>query len=120
DRDEADAVATWLKDRGAGTEAVSAAVLCRKRSQFRPVMEALEARGVPYEVVGLGGLLLTPEVEDVVALLNVVDDPARGDHLMRLLLGPLVRIGAADLDGLWTYARDRQRVLASRDPGAVR
>lgn len=120
DRDEADAVATWLKDRGAGTEAVSAAVLCRKRSQFRPVMEALEARGVPFEVVGLGGLLLTPEVEDVVALLSVVDDPTRGDHLMRLLLGPIVRLGAADLDGLWTYARERQRIHAPRDGEAVK
>lgn len=109
DRDEADALAQWLGDRGAGHPGVSAAVLCRKRRQFRPVMEALEARDIPYEVVGLGGLLLTPEVEDVVALLNVVHDPTRGDHLMRLLLGPLVRIGAADLDGLWAYARQRQR-----------
>lgn len=74
------------------------------------MMEALEAQGIPYEVVGLGGLLLTPEVEDVVALLNVVQDPTRGDHLMRLLLGPLVRIGAADVDGLWAYARARQRI----------
>lgn len=112
DREEAEAVATWLAARGAdsGPAAPSAAVLCRKRRQFRPVMEALEAQGIPYEVVGLGGLLLTPEVEDVVALLNVVQDPTRGDHLMRLLLGPLVRIGAADLDALWVYARARQRI----------
>ena len=120
DRAEAAAVATWLGDRGAGRPGVSAAVLCRKRRQFRPVMEALEARDIPYEVVGLGGLLLTPEVEDVVALLNVVHDPSRGDHLMRLLLGPLVRIGAADLDGLWAHARLRQRVTGSRSSTAVR
>lgn len=119
DREEAEAVATWLADRGAGTGAASAAVLCRKRRQFRPMMEALEARGVPFEVVGLGGLLLTPEVEDVVALLNVVDDPTRGDHLMRLLIGPLVRIGAADLDGLWTYARARQRIHSPPGGDAV-
>ncbi|HHU09730.1 MAG TPA: ATP-dependent helicase [Intrasporangiaceae bacterium] len=117
---EAAAVAQWFADRGAGHDGgPSAAVLCRKRRQFRPIMEALEARGVPFEVVGLGGLLLTPEVEDVVALLNVVDDPTRGDHLMRLLLGPLVRIGPADLDGLWAYARQRQR-LATAGRSAVR
>jgi DNA helicase-2/ATP-dependent DNA helicase PcrA len=115
DAEEALAVASWLRERGAGTPEVSAAVLCRKRRQFRPIMEALEAQGVPYEVVGLGGLLLTPEVEDVVALLNVVDDPTRGDHLMRLLLGPLVRIGPADLDGLWAHARRRQRVRTAAD-----
>ncbi|MDO5501568.1 MAG: ATP-dependent DNA helicase [Actinomycetia bacterium] len=120
DRAEAQAVARWLDDRGAGREGVSAAVLCRKRRQFRPIMEALEASGVPYEVVGLGGLLLTPEVEDVVALLHVVHDPTRGEHLMRLLLGPLVRIGAADLDGLWAYARARQRIRAQAAGEMVR
>lgn len=120
DRDEADAVAEWLAERGAGTGDVSSAVLCRKRRQFRPVMEALEARDIPYEVVGLGGLLLTPEVEDVVALLNVVHDPTRGDHLMRLILGPLVRLGAADLDGLWAYARQRQRDSELARPAALR
>ena len=83
----------------------TAAVLCRKRSQFAPVVEALEERGVPHEVVGLGGLLHTPEVADLVALLWVVQDPTRGDHLMRLLTGPSCRLGAADLDGLGEWAR---------------
>ena len=53
----------------------SAAVLCRKRSQFAALIDALETRGIPYEVVGLGGLLLTPEVEDITALLHVVQRP---------------------------------------------
>ena len=35
---------------------------------------------------------------------------------MRLLLGPLVRLGAADLDGLWAHARARHRMF--RPPGA--
>ncbi|SDO61328.1 DNA helicase-2 / ATP-dependent DNA helicase PcrA [Pedococcus dokdonensis] len=105
--EEAALVADWLADRReAGAR--SAAVLCRKRSQFAPVIDALEARGVPYEVVGLGGLLLTPEVEDITALLHVVHDPSRGDQLMRLLTGPLCRLGAADLDGLMAWARHQQ------------
>ena len=84
-------------------------MLCRKRSQFDPVVEALDRAGVPYEVVGLGGLLHTPEVADLVALLHVVQDPTRGDRLMRLLTGPSCRLGAADLDGLAAWARHRQR-----------
>ena len=105
--EEATLVAEWLAEqRRAGAR--SAAVLCRKRSQFAPVIEAFEARGVPYEVVGLGGLLLTPEVEDITALLHVVHDPSRGDQLMRLLTGPLCRLGAADLDGLMAWARHQQ------------
>jgi DNA helicase-2/ATP-dependent DNA helicase PcrA len=107
--DEAAHVAEWIgRRRAAGAE--SAAVLCRKRSQFAPVIEALESRGIPYEVVGLGGLLLTPEIVDIVALLHVVQDPSRGDQLMRLLTGPLCRLGAADLDGLMAWARHQQRV----------
>ena len=84
-------------------------MLCRKRSQFDPVVEALEDAGIPYEVVGLGGLLHTPEIADIVALLHVVQDPTRGDRLMRLLTGPSCRLGAADLDGLAEWSRLRQR-----------
>ena len=105
--DEAALVATWLQDRRAAG-AKSSAVLCRKRSQFAALIDALDSRGIPHEVVGLGGLLLTPEVEDITALLHVVNDPSRGDQLMRLLTGPLCRLGAADLDGLMAWARHQQ------------
>ena len=105
--DEAALVATWLAERRAAG-AKSAAVLCRKRSQFAALIDALDSRGIPHEVVGLGGLLLTPEVEDITALLHVVNDPSRGDQLMRLLTGPLCRLGAADLDGLMAWARHQQ------------
>ncbi|XVX21286.1 UvrD-helicase domain-containing protein [Actinomycetota bacterium] len=105
--DEAALVADWLATARADG-AKSSAVLCRKRSQFPAVIDALEAAGLPYEVVGLGGLLLTPEVEDITALLHAVADPSRGDQLMRLLTGPLCRLGAADLDGLMAWARHQQ------------
>ncbi|GAB78285.1 DNA helicase-2 / ATP-dependent DNA helicase PcrA [Austwickia chelonae] len=106
----------WFDADGAHS-GVSAAVLCRRRAQFVPMVEALRARGVPVEVVGLGGLLSMPEVMDVVAVLSVVADPARGDRLMRLLTGPAFRLGAADLDGLaaWSrqlWRRERIRPLA--------
>ncbi len=107
-------VADWVRERrDAGAR--SAAVLCRRRSQFGGVIEALEARGLPVEVVGLGGLLLTPEVEDVVALLHIVQDPTRGDQLMRLLTGPVARLGPADLDGLMAWARQQQRLRVDAD-----
>lgn len=116
--EEADHVASWLmRTRSRG--GVSAAVLCRKRSQFGPIVDALEAHGVPHEVVGLGGLLLTPEVEDLVAVLRVVADPSRGDALMRLLTGAMCRLGAADLDGLHAWARQRQWVRRRQDRGEL-
>jgi DNA helicase-2/ATP-dependent DNA helicase PcrA len=107
--DEARHVVEWLRARMSRPGRRTAAVLCRKRSQFDPVVEALEAADLPYEVVGLGGLLHTPEVADLVALLHVVADPTRGDRLMRLLTGPSCRLGAADLDGLGEWSRVRQR-----------
>jgi DNA helicase-2/ATP-dependent DNA helicase PcrA len=107
--DEARHAASWVRDRLARPGRSTAAVLCRKRSQFDPVVDALEAAGVPFEVVGLGGLLHTPEVADLLALLHVVQDPTRGDRLMRLLTGPSCRLGVADLDALGEWSRVRQR-----------
>ena len=112
--EEAAYLADWLaaaRRPGAGLP-LSAAVLCRKRSQFEPVIAALEERGLPVEVVGLGGLLLTPEVADLVALLHVVADPTRGDQLMRILTGPSCRLGVADLDALAAWSRILGRVGA--------
>lgn len=89
----------------------SAAVLCRKRSQFPALVTALTERGIPVQVVGLAGLLQTPEVGDVWSALVVVHDPGRGDALMRLLTGPSVNLGAADLLALgeWAAAQARRR-----------
>src|SRR6185437_15735056 len=79
--------------------------LCRKRSQFVPLRHALEARGVPVEVVGLGGLLAVPEVQDVVCTLRVLHDAGASDALARLLTGPRLRIGPRDLVALGRRAR---------------
>ena len=64
------------------------------------------ARGAcPCEVVGLGGLLLEPEVVDVVSTLRVLADPTAGAALVRLLAGPRWRLGPRDLDALGRRAR---------------
>ncbi len=81
------------------------AVLCRKRAQFPALRAALEARGIPVEVVGLGGLLTVPEVADIVATLRVLHDPGASAPLARLLTGPRWRIGPRDLVALGKRAR---------------
>ncbi len=90
------------------------AVLCRKRSQLEALEGALRSRGLPVEVVGVGGLLSRPEVVDVVAALRVVHDPGRGDALLRLLTGARWRLGVSDLDVLDAWSR------ASAGPGGDR
>ncbi|WP_326644484.1 ATP-dependent helicase [Streptosporangium sp. NBC_01755] len=85
------------------------AILARKRSQFPALRKALEERGIPVEVVGLGGLLLVPEIADIVSTLRVIYDPSAGDALVRLLSGPRWRIGPADLKELGERARELNR-----------
>lgn len=118
--EEASAVARFVAERwrpaSQDGRRVSAAVLCRKRSQFEALAPALRAAGLPVEVVGLGGLLSTPEVVDLVAALQAAHDPSRGDALMRLLTGARTRLGAADLHALAAWARE----LAARGPGRSR
>jgi DNA helicase II / ATP-dependent DNA helicase PcrA len=97
--------------RGTGTRP-TIAVLARARKQFHGIATALRERGVPVEVVGLGGLLAVPEVSDVVATLTVLVDPTAGDALGRLLTGARWRIGPRDLAAL--NARARALVHARR------
>lgn len=106
---EATYVANWIALRYTDADGEwtgrTAAVLCRKRLISVAIVDALRQHGIPVEVVGMGGLLTTPEVADVVSLLWAVQDPTRGDQLMRLLTRPALRLGAADLDGLGAWAR---------------
>src|SRR5580692_8960006 len=95
----------WPDGRQAGVRPSDVAVLCRKRSQFVPLRHAIEAHGIPVEVVGLGGLLVVPEVQDVVATLRVLHDAGASDALARLLTGPRWRIGPRDLVALGRRAR---------------
>ncbi|GAB3954040.1 hypothetical protein GCM10027614_60450 [Micromonospora vulcania] len=81
------------------------AVLVRVRSQIPAIESALRERGLPVEVVGLGGLLDTPEVRDVVCTLRVLADPTDGAALLRLLTGARWRIGPRDLVALHRRAR---------------
>ena len=97
--------AAWPDGREDPVRPSDIAVLCRKRAQFPALRTALEARGIPVEVVGLGGLLTVPEVQDVVATLRVMHDPGAADALARLLTGPRWRIGPRDLVALGRRAR---------------
>ncbi|WP_026555555.1 ATP-dependent helicase [Arthrobacter sp. 35W] len=100
-----------------GGDLTTVAVLCRRRAQFEPLAVAFEARGIPYEIVGLGGLMATPEIVDLVATLRVLADPGRSDALMRLLTGARWRIGPADLMAFaeWSRHLAKRRAYAVRD-----
>ena len=111
--DEAEAIADffeplWNEHEGRKT----CAVLVRNRKQIGDIEEALRRRGLPVEVVGLGGLIHLPEIEDIVALLRTLVMPDAGSALMRLISGPRMNVGAKDIAALghltrWLFEKDR-------------
>ena len=103
--EEARTVAAFLAERWSPDAEM--AVLCRTRAQMEPIAAELERTGLPYTIVGLGGMLYVPEVADVRALLTAATDPERGDRVVRLLTG--FGIGASDLHALAGLARDLLR-----------
>src|SRR5258708_10751812 len=99
----------WPDGRQDSVRPSDIAVLCRKRSQFSALRTALEAEGIPVEVVGLGGLLTVPEVADIVATLRVLHSPAASDSLIRTLTSARWRVGPQDLVAIGARARGLAR-----------
>ncbi|MBK0869904.1 ATP-dependent helicase [Saccharopolyspora sp. HNM0986] len=95
----------WHAALDASGEPPTAAVLVRRRSDMAGLATALRERGLPVEVVGLGGLLDEPEVRDLTSALRMLVDPLAGTAAMRLLTGSRWRLGAADIAALWDRAR---------------
>ncbi|WP_431779403.1 ATP-dependent DNA helicase [Microbacterium aurantiacum] len=112
---ESDRVAEWFDrvrgERAAEGRATTGAVLFRNKKHMVRFADALGRRGIPHRILGLGGLLSTPEVVDVVAVLRVLSDPDAGSALLRLLSGPRWSIGLPDLRAL----RDLATRLARHD-----
>ncbi|MFF8818264.1 UvrD-helicase domain-containing protein [Leucobacter sp. NPDC015123] len=116
--EERELLAAWIaraRDTtpGKNGEPPTAAVIFRKRAAMPSFAAALTEAGVPNRIVGLGGLLSTPEITDIVSCLRCLWYADAGGDLIRLLAGPRFRIGVADLAGL----RDAAKWFAQRDVG---
>lgn len=105
--------------RDSGVTPPTTAVLVRRNADSGPMAEMLRRAGLPVEVVGLGGLLRTPEVSDLVAMLRLVSDPLAGSAAMRILTGSRWQLGAADLRALWRRAREIAAHTGRGRTGAV-
>ncbi|MBN9176006.1 MAG: ATP-dependent helicase [Microbacterium sp.] len=116
---EAERVAQWFADLRAAravpspstqstrtpSPPMTGAILFRAKKHMLRFAEALGRRGIPHRILGLGGLLSTPEVVDVVATIRVLSDPRSGSALIRLLEGPRWAVGLPDLRALAALAR---------------
>ncbi|SFS08070.1 DNA helicase-2 / ATP-dependent DNA helicase PcrA [Microbacterium sp. cf046] len=117
---EADRVATWFgrvrSERAADGRSTTGSILFRSKKHMVRFGDALGRRGVPHRILGLGGLLSTPEVVDVVCALRVLSDPSAGSALIRLLAGPRWAIGLPDLRELAALSRRIARHDAALQP----
>lgn len=109
-RDERHALAEWMRDARASHLAETgrlptAAVVFRRRAPMPGFAAALRELGIPCRIIGVGGLLGTPEVTDLVCALRCVWYADAGSELIRLLAGPRFGIGVSDLAGLRAAAR---------------
>ncbi|MEU4414271.1 UvrD-helicase domain-containing protein [Nocardia salmonicida] len=95
----------WASARENEAPPPTSAVLVRRNADAAPLAEALREQGLPVEIVGLGGLLATPEVADIVATLRLIAEPGTGSAAVRILTGARWRIGVADLAALARRAR---------------
>ncbi len=87
----------------------SFAVLVRNRKQITEIELELRARKIPVEVLGVGGLIHVPEIADILTIMKIIVDPDSGSSLMRHLTGPRINLGAQDIAGLGTLAKERAR-----------
>jgi DNA helicase II / ATP-dependent DNA helicase PcrA len=71
----------------------------------REFEEELRSQGIPYVTTGGAGFFDREEVKDVLALVRLVADPMDDGALVRMLQGPIVRLGD---DALYKLAIRRQ------------
>lgn len=122
---EAGLVAAWLahmrrrfsEEKG---KTPTAAIVLRRRQDMQLFSQELAKRGVPNIIVGLGGLLTTPEITDIVSCLKCVWQADAGNELIRILVGPRYEISPADLLGLrkassWLRTHDSTGAELSQD-----
>ena len=122
--EEAEAVAAWFatqvgrrkKDLATKTDRqFTAALLLETRTHQTDFCAALRRHGVPYQILGVPGILTEPAIADLYSALSVTADPNAGVHLVRLLGGARWRIGVADLWALHNHARNLSTEYQSRE-----
>lgn len=104
------------------------AVLVRARSHLKPLLPALQARGIPYSGLDIAALINQPAVRDLYSLTRALIHP--GDRmawlaLLRapwcgLLLADLVVLGEKPPAVVWTALHDPERLARMSERGRER
>ena len=101
-------VASLIDEGFSGSEI---AVFYRTNAQSRVIEDVLVRQEIPYQVIGGPRFYERAEVKDVIAYLQVVDNPYDAVSLQRIANRPRRGIGDASLARLQTYADAHGRSL---------
>lgn len=82
------------------------AVLVRAKKHAEPMAAELRKLGVPVEVIGLGGLITVPEVADMIAVATMLIRPSDSQAALRVVMGPYMNLGLADVRALARRAKN--------------
>ena len=83
------------------------AILFRTNGQSRKLEEALRQRKIPYRMVGAQSFYDRREVKDVLAYIEILDDPNADVPLLRILNSPPRGIGQATTVMATDFSRER-------------
>ncbi len=103
---EARFVAAKIEQHRRAEPNLRAAVLYRTNAQSRLFEEALRRAGIPYQIVGGFSFYERAEVRDVIAYLKLALNPHDSVALMRVINTPARGLGKQTLDELERRARD--------------
>ena len=115
----AEEIKTVAGSEGTGIDGVpvpwkEVAILCRSKRLFGKLLHSLKERDVPVEVVGLAGLLETPEVNDLLAHMKMVAQPGENVPFARVAMGPRWRIHFRDMAALARWAARNTNIYKER------
>ncbi len=121
---EARQAAQWLAQQiqERGLQPRQLMVLSRKRENLLPLQQALRALGIPAEVGEKVALMDCAEVQDLVALLDVLVSPRHDLSLARVLRSPLFGLDTSALVPLAQAARRTRSswlALLQAEPGSI-
>ncbi|MCM1570206.1 MAG: DNA helicase PcrA [Roseburia sp.] len=102
------------------------AILYRTNAQARILEERMVVEGIPYKVVGGINFYARQEIKDILAYLKTIDNGRDEVALRRIINVPKRSIGAASIEKIELYAREKEIGLydamceAKRVPGLGR
>jgi DNA helicase-2/ATP-dependent DNA helicase PcrA len=108
----ADSLSRYLREKGGdGEPAARAAVLYRTNSQSRLFEEALRRYGIRYNVVGGFSFYERAEVKDMISYLKLVNNPEDSIALLRVINTPARGIGKSTVETLERIALESGQSL---------